>query len=459
MSICDEQKPNLALYSACIRSNCNAQHGSAAGAAALLKEMGEEGLEPTVEICHDILKVLAVHPDYLLRNAILDYMRQRWFSLRADGHQDVIAGLLRERQYELALDRLDTMVREGIRIEKWLYDMTVYMLCDIEEVDEALRIIKHRTESGEMHISRGVWHCLIDAASSCLHHEATEYVWNRQVRSGYLNPASGICFNVLTTAARHGDAALATDVFRLLSDRKEIFTQQHYEVLIDTYLFVGDIRTALSILCIMHETSTPPDEYSTRRIYKWARVHTGRSQEAFDILKSLKESGQAVPVVAGHALIEATVYRGDLDLAIEQYKALHIICDGGPTTTTFNILLRGCQKRKDLAMFLAAEMVARKIEPDSLTYDRLLLVCLMDEQDYEDAFRYYEEMRNRGWNPRPATFVAMARRCAREQDQRAWEVLEMMKECGVDADGVRQLKSWLDNNWGKVSMNDPRITR
>lgn len=54
------EAPNVSLFSAVILANVSAVEGSAARAAALLKEMGDEGLEPTAEICHDMLKVCLI---------------------------------------------------------------------------------------------------------------------------------------------------------------------------------------------------------------------------------------------------------------------------------------------------------------------------------------------------------------------------------------------------------------
>ncbi|OJD34402.1 pentatricopeptide repeat protein [Diplodia corticola] len=453
------ETPNVALYAAAILSNVSAENGSAARASALLRELGEEGLEPTAEICHNMLKVLAAHPDYLLTDAITEYMRQRWLNISAAGRHDVVVGLLRGGQFEMALRSMDNMVSEGIRIESWLYDMAIYMLCDVEEVDEALRIVQQRVESGEHGISKTLWSSLLDAASNTYNFAAIDYIWRRQVGPGYLNPPSGTCFNILGVAARVGDGDLATDVFRVLSQRKEVFTQQHYEMLVDTYIQVDDMRTALSVLCIMQASGTPPDDYSTRKLVRWTCAHAERPLQLFEQLLKLKDEGYKAPLAAVNALIEAAVSRDDLDTAIDIYKALHTVCEDGPSTATFNILFRGCPKRKDLAMFLAAEMVERKVEPDALTYDRLLLICLMEQDKYDDAFRYYEEMRSRGWVPRAGTFLAMARRCARAQDARAWEVVEEMKECGVDPQNVRFVREWLDANWGKASEQDTELTR
>lgn len=95
-------------------------------------------------------------------------MHQRWFNLTVDGHHDVVAGLLREGQYEMALNRMENMTSDGVQIKSWLYDMAIYVLCQIEEVEEALKIIQRRVESGERNISKSVWYSLLDVASSTL---------------------------------------------------------------------------------------------------------------------------------------------------------------------------------------------------------------------------------------------------------------------------------------------------
>lgn len=254
-----------------------------------------------------------------------------------------------------------------------------------------------------------------------------------------------MCLNVLNTAARQGDAQLATDVFRVLGNRATIFEHQHYEMLIDAYMASGDLRTALTILCVMQGAGTRPDDSNTRSIYQFMRRDVARCDEAFNILRSLHHDGRPVPTAALNAILEATVYTGDLPHALEQYKALHLICPSGPTTATFNALFRGCHiaQRKDLAMFLASEMSALKIEPDATTYDRLLLVCL-HQDDYEDAFRYFEEMKGQGFTPRPGTWLVMVQTVAGRNDPRCFDLVLEMKEKGMR---IGNMVRWLQANW------------
>ncbi|KAI7554655.1 hypothetical protein KC319_g12759, partial [Hortaea werneckii] len=200
------EKPNSQLYSALILSNVSEDDGAAWRVMDYLEEMRQADIQIDPGICHSALKVLSVHPDHLLRADILEFMRARWFQLSEDGAHDVVAGLLRSGLFEQALERIEGMRQNSVPVHGWLLDMAVYMLCNIGEVDEAYQIMRVRHDSGEANLSRTLWHTLLDTGSSYRHHASTSLVWSTQVGPGYINPSSGICLNVLTTASKAGDA-------------------------------------------------------------------------------------------------------------------------------------------------------------------------------------------------------------------------------------------------------------
>ena len=90
-------------------------------------------------------------------------------TLSRDGCHDLVAGLIRDSQLELALHRLESMEREGLGIEDWLYDMMIYALVDREEFDQALAIVKRRFESDDRAIEATMWFHLLDRGSMALH--------------------------------------------------------------------------------------------------------------------------------------------------------------------------------------------------------------------------------------------------------------------------------------------------
>ena len=396
-------------------------------------------------------------------------MRHNWFTLSSDGWHDYAAGLIRDRQIEMALETLEYMEAENIKVDHWLYDTAIYALCDIQEFDEALQLMRHRASNGELSISPTLWLYILDTASRALHHPTTLYAWRKRVETSYLNPPSGVCINVLNTAARHGDYRLATDVFRVLGNRSEVLELYHYESLLEAYVGSGDLNSALSVLTIMTSSGVPPVEASTRSILLHLRQSPDLPSKALSIVRDLHASDRPIPVPALNVIIEAYIHHDALPLALETYQSLHTFCPAGPTTTTFNILFRGCTQaaRKDLAMFLAAEMVALKLKPDALIYDQLVLVCLSAEangngdavthhdpdtddsdavDDFEDAWKYFEEMRAFGWALRPSTAKSLAVWTAEKADRRVWELAKREGEPSGGLD-MKTLEQIVQKHW------------
>lgn len=286
-------------------------------------------------------------------------------------------------------------------------------------------------------------------------YEGARFIWRARVLTDYLNPSDGICNAVLNLCARHSDPELATSAVKILSSRSSL-SHHHYEALVAAYIGSEDLKTAMRVLSIMSKAGMGPDAGSTRPIYLYLVSKPDLPAKAWEVLESLHEDGHLIPTAAANVVIEANLAGGRLLEAVELYKALYKICEAGPDRNTFNVLFQGAsqQKRKDLAMFLASEMRAYKIKPDELTYDRLILVCLT-EDDYEDAFRYYEEMvstGNSGWWMRGGTASSMVKRCVAARDERAWDILAEMERRSI---GTYHLKKWAEENWNnEVSRTD-----
>jgi pentatricopeptide repeat protein len=253
-------------------------------------------------------------------------------------------------------------------------------------------------------------------------------------------------------AARYADSGLATSAVRILSSRLPVLAVHHYEALLTAYAGSGDIKTAFRILAIMSKAQLEPDMNTTRPIFIHLSGSIELCQRAWADLKSLSEEGHVIPVTAANVILEATWEVGYFDQAVALYKELHEIIETGPNVETFNTLLQGANYagRKDLCMFLASEMAVLDIKPNQLTYDRLILACLKEE-DYEDAFRYLEEMilvgtdkGDGGWWMRSGTALALAKRCAAAFDERAWEIYNQMQQRGMEIK-----ESWISEEWDK----------
>jgi hypothetical protein len=211
----------------------------------------------------------------------------------------------------------------------------------------------------------------------------------------------------------------------------------------------------------MSKAGHEPDSNSTRPLYLYLSSSGNLPSQSWKVLNDLYEDGHAIPIAAINVVIESTISVGNFDEAVNLYKQVHTLCASGANTETFNIMLQGCshRKSKDFSMFLASEMTALGVKPDRLTYDRLILVCL-NEDDYEDAFLYLEEMKavghlkgdKDGWWMRSGTATAMVKKCVVNSDDRVWLVLDEMEKRNYNKSG--KLRAWAEQNWKGAS--DPK---
>lgn len=310
----------------------------------------------------------------------------------------MITGYLREGQFEMALKSLSHMEAQDIPVEDWLYGLLIYNLCDAEEFDEALRLMRSRLGRGHV-LSPNLWYGVLDMACDALHEELVSFIWQRRVTTGYLNASYGMCNTALMIASRSGNVDLATSVFKTLEGRKATFSQNDYEALIDTYAAAGDIMSGFRVLCVMKKTGIGATESSTPSLLSqliWAQTDP---LDAWDMLKRLDEEEKLeVPTAAVNAIIAYCGRRVDAESAMTIYRELHLICPEGPSTETFNNLIRVCgnARRLDMASFYVAEMRQLNVLPSRLTYTNLIFVCLFNQR-FVDARRYFLEMAQSGF--------------------------------------------------------------
>lgn len=281
-------EPTVGLYETLVAANAS-RSGSADAVLDLLEGMEAHGIAPSPPLLRAVLRVLVNHPDYLLRDNTMRLMRDHWVEIRGRVAEDLLLALLRDDEYELAVDRLETLyVRQGERPSPYVLEIFVYRLVDAGFYDEALRIFHYRLRTassgqrghgnhgigGADHPSRAQWYYLLERASTDYEYDCVKYVWTRQVvkkgSRGSINPPDGVVENVLNTAGRRGDVAMALEAMEFLTRRGTRLRMHHYETLIETYIVAGELENAISTLVIMeHSAGIVPGRTTTRPILQF----------------------------------------------------------------------------------------------------------------------------------------------------------------------------------------------
>jgi hypothetical protein len=375
-------------------------------------------------------------------------MRDRGLGLSVEGQVFVAVGLLRDGQYELALDKLEETAKEGTEVPAWVYDIFTFTFAQLGFHEEVFQILSHRLDRMDcQEPSLNMWYFLLDTCSRDLHYDGTKYVWNRVVETNQLNPPDGVVLNVINTASGGRDTALATQAIRLLASRGTKLGQYHYEPLVECYAGADDLENALRVLCIMAQAGMEPDSGSTRSIYQLlTRLSPDEAvRRAPRSLLRCREYGD-VPVAAVNVVLEGMLHHGASEAAVNLYKSIRTICSTGPTLATFDIILRMHEPDPTVAAFLAGEMQVLGMRPGRDTYDRMVRIYT-EAGSLEVALRYLDEMgvafgrelKRRGWLV-PTTAVALLKRCIREEHSATWAVIEECEARGLHvAETARKL--------------------
>ncbi|KAL2023033.1 hypothetical protein VTK56DRAFT_3943 [Thermocarpiscus australiensis] len=430
------ERPNVFLYEALITANCDPTTGSASEVLAILTEMRTAGVEPSQGVYHSALRALAIHPDYLTRNSILRVMKKEKMQLKDEGKWSVALALLREDQYEMALEYLDEMCQDGTEIPEWVFRIFVYTLATRGFIDDAVQLLHQRLDTAEGRVTAvplGVWYFLLDECSRSLHYEATRFIWEKTVQPGTLNPSDGIALNVLNTASRHGDSFLATQAIQRLSARRVKLGAHHYEAMLDCYVQTGDLENAFEVLCIMASAGVQPDQSSTRSIFMMLKRSPERADEAVRILTRLSERTE-VPVAAINVLLESLAKATDMSRTLEVYRQVCHLCRSGPTHQTFSLLLEEADNA-EAAVFLASEMDRFSITPSLAMRDNIVR-CFARDGPLDTMFWQIRQMSDYpppGWLSTRALHEVLER-CIKEKESRVWAVVVEARKRAVDID-------------------------
>ncbi|KAJ5150163.1 Ribonucleoprotein LSM domain eukaryotic/archaea-type [Penicillium atrosanguineum] len=409
---------------AMIQANTDNTLGNVNSVHHLLQEMEDNDIAADSGTLHAALQAFAVHPDYILRQEVLQKLRDRWLTLSPAGWHFVVVGLLRDHQFELALDQLALMERKEIPVENWLHSSLIYHLCDVEEFDEVYRLMRARVEQGH-DMTTALWKHVLGTASTAGHYLATSYVWKRMVELDYLQPSKDVCSKVLTVAELAEDTELANSVFRLMDNKGMTPGQEDYATLIMSKLSAGDLPTAFDVLCAMQQEGTSPNQVATRPMLDYMIKHKTDHREAWQILKRLKNERRDIPLASVQVIADLCHHyvRNDpsvVEDAIGFYKELYTLCPEGANVDVYNSFIMMCRTAGNRAagMFLVKEMASFNVIPNGTTFESIILMCL-DAGNYLSASMYFEDLIKREGSVTRETQKEIRKLCARSVDEYA----------------------------------------
>ncbi|KAL2754258.1 hypothetical protein ACRALDRAFT_1076058 [Sodiomyces alcalophilus JCM 7366] len=439
------EAPNPRIYE-CLIASARDTKGSADMLAQLLAEMKTLKFPTGSRLCHDALQVLAIHPNYLLRNEILAAMQESWTEIDPSGQCSIALGLLRDGQYEMAASKLDDVLEKYPGVPHWMVDVFIFVYMQKGFLDEAVRMAHLKPHATSHGLPLPLFHQLLDACSRASHYVGTSYAWNWMLEHDRSVVPDGVLLNILHTAARHADPNLATQVTDLLSARGAKLALHHYEALVEAYAAKHDLDGALRLLCIMHDALSVVPEASTRPVYLALRAHPPLLPRALEALARLLLTGHHnVPIQVANAVLEGAIAGNGFDAALDMYLDWPLYTRAFPDQVTLRHLLRACDDPKALCL-LVSENPDAALNGDRASFDRavrefanvadldsayhcaqMLLVTAATETGSSTATPQQHPV----WLTRE-TGLVLVRRSLDARDERVWWLMEEADRRGLD---------------------------
>lgn len=427
-------RPDIFVYE-CVMDAMIDPQGSVDGIRTLFRHMDRDNILPSETICRSALAALAVHPDYALRQQVLDTMKERWFSVDVAADQSVMLGMLRDGQYEMAYDRLMDRLERGERIDLWTYDIFVMVFGHEGFLDEMMQLLYRRKHAkGSDPVAMSLTYYALDLCSSASHYQGTTFAWNSVVRNGLLKPSDGILENVLATAAREGDVDLATEVHGMISARSRVQIH-HYEALIEAFARDENIAGALRILCIMEQSGLTVFRENTRAVYEALRQNKKLITNAEAVVRDMATSGR-VPLGAISVVLEAKAKTLGSEAASDLYDDVENLSGREPSATMIQDMIINSKNLDKTAEFLNdyKEKISVHENPPArlpTPYGRLISACLeCKELDLAMRFASQALLPEPSKTEVPAWLRKLTEAAITAEDGRIWELFDRFKEAG-----------------------------
>ncbi|OAA34274.1 pentatricopeptide repeat protein [Metarhizium rileyi] len=428
------QTPRPFIYE-CMMDAMVAPQGSVRGIRKLLDDMASQNIKPTAAMCHSALAALTNHPDYALRQEILDTMSDFWFTVDTRVKEAVALGLLRDEQYELAYARLTEMIEQGAGIEIWVLDVFIMVFGKLGFVDEMMSLLYRRKSLlGEDKAISSILYYALDVCSSAFHYPGTLFTWSSAVRSSLFQPADGIVENVLATAARHGDASLATEALDMMSKRTRVLAY-HYEAVAEAFAQAGDVAGAFRILCIMKKNGIRVVRGNTRVVYEALRRHPRLASDAEMALRTMAHD-QHLPVAVVGVVVEALAETQGSEAAMNLYRDVPHLCGEHANSTMMQTLLINSPD-EETTRSLARDYTTHMAEDDdpvrgSHVYGALVIKCAQAGElglAFRFAYQAMAGMAVASSETRQLDWVkVLVTKAAEVEDGRIWGVVDELRK-------------------------------
>ncbi|CAO3652691.1 unnamed protein product [Cunninghamella echinulata] len=396
-----------------------------------LKDMIQEGYQPTIESFNVVLDAFAVRGGIPSQNEIIELMKQQKIPPTTITYEHIIKGLIRNDKLKSALKTLEEMKKEKLQPTLMTYGMLIHSCVFDQEATIAFDLLKEVEEANlPVETNPRLLMDVLRVSAIDDKVEQTQYCWEKIVNELGMRPDEGTYLQVLRVAGMTGDTKLASEVIRQLSNNGYPYKEHYFVPLMEAFLVKDDIKNVFNVLDIMRASGIEPSMKSTISISNKISKTVESIDKAYYILEDLKKEGKPVDITAFNILVAACGLAKDIGRTVATYREAKNL-GVTPDIDTFNAVLDACIQTdmKGMGKVVIDELKKAGVTPNVDTFTKMITLSCQ-QADYEDAFVYLEEMKSYGVIPPEYCYVVIARKLAKERDPRFHIALEEMETYG-----------------------------
>ncbi|GLJ18911.1 hypothetical protein SUGI_0337960 [Cryptomeria japonica] len=330
-----------------------------------------------VYILMNEMKRQLIFPDNCTMNELICFLCQR------RGMSDIVLGLC------------NGLSKMGFSLGNVTYNALISALCRAGKLDEAHRVLQNDIATG-FNIRKQTYFDIVISLNKTRKMDVMQQVIDTGIKR--LNAPnvsmSSTFISILCNTGKIDDKFLVPKKMR----RKDILlNRKTYSALIQSFYVTKNSDMAVKLLLEMQEYGHHPSRYIFRSVIK-VLCETGHSDQVLQLL-DMHVSGKLNNINFYNVFISGLCNAGQPDIAMLAFKKMHENrCK--PNTNTYVALLNGYMKCKKLVDALKFFEFLATVHPPHTRLYSVLIGGFCKAGKVELAFRYWEEMYDKGLIPK-----------------------------------------------------------
>jgi pentatricopeptide repeat protein len=245
-----------------------------------------------------------------------------------------------------------------------------------------------------------------------------------------MKPDHGTLTYLMHLAAKLGSPRLGTQVLEQMGNSDLQYHEHHLASLLQAFAMSGDLKGAFGMLQIIDSEGISTRKETALPIIHQLGTNVGSIEKAIQLLKELHSEGKGVHVAGFNGVLYAASRVKRIDM-VKNTFALAPLFGIKPNVETYNCLLDASIYASDwqYGNEVWTLMQSTKVKPNSLSYSKMVVLCCTQD-DYEDCFRYLEEMKYFKFAPPRGCYQQLIKKLAMAGDDRVHTAIEDMRAAG-----------------------------